>query len=90
MVLFDRGQNKGDRSLDRRWHEVGRIAKTRTDGLEDWGDIDIAKYDLDAPEREPTGVENPRTWRYDPPLRETNVPDDRQRGQRDLRDSPRN
>lgn len=87
MVLFPRGLNKGDRSLDERWQEIGREAKENTMSLDEWGDIDIARWDLDEPEREPTGVENRRTWTYDPPVRETNTPGARNE-RPDVRDQP--
>lgn len=88
MVLFAQGTGKGDRSIDKRWREKARVAKERTMSLDEWSSREIARWDLDDPARKPTGVENPRTWRYDKPLRETNRIS-RERRQRDVRDNPR-
>jgi len=70
-MMFDRS-SKGDKSLDKRWVRKARIAKRTTDGLEDWSDREIARWDLDDAERTPTGKKNPRTWRYEKPLRRVN------------------
>lgn len=85
-MMFDRS-DKGAKSLDSRWVEKARIAKKTTDGLEDWSDREIARWDLDDPARTPTGAKNPRTWRYDDPLRRVNRSSDND-GRRDARDNP--
>jgi hypothetical protein len=70
-MLFDRS-DKGAKSLDERWVRKARIAKRTTDGLEDWSQREIERWDLDDPERTPTGAKNPRTWDYEKPLRRVN------------------
>ena len=86
MVMFDRS-SKGDKSLDRRWVEFGKMAKRTTSSLDEWSERDIERYDLDDPERKPTGAKNPRTWRYEKPLEQV------QEGEHgalvDPRDNPR-
>lgn len=88
MVLFPRGVNKGDRSLDERWVEKGRTAKERTMTLDEWSDRETARWDLDDADREPTGVENPRTWTYRKPLLDVNKPGPGKETRRDVRDNP--
>jgi hypothetical protein len=70
-MIFDRS-DKGTKSLDERWVEKAKIAKRTTDGLEDWSTREIQRWDLDDDERTPTGKQNPRTYRYDKPLRDVN------------------
>jgi len=77
-MMFDRS-DKGAKSLDKRWVEKARIAKRTTDGLEDWSDREIARWNLDDTGRTPTGKNNPRTWDYDKPLRDVNRNSDNQR-----------
>jgi hypothetical protein len=69
--MFDRS-DKGAKSLDKRWVMKARIAKRTTDGLEDWSDREIERWDLDDEGRTPTGKKNPRTWDYAKPLRRVN------------------
>ena len=66
-MLFPRGQNKGDRSLDERWVEKGRQAKETTMSLDEWSDREIGRWDLDTDSRRPTGEQNFRTWEYRKP-----------------------
>lgn len=83
---------KGDRSVDRRWVEKGKDAKEHSDSgtaLEEWSEREIFELDLEDDSRIPTGVENPRTWTYDKPMRDTNRGGRRQDRRRDLRDNPR-
>ena len=76
------------RFLDERWHEIGRRAKETTSSLDEWSDRDIKRWDLDTDSRRPTGRENPRTWRYEKPLRDVNRPG-RSGRTHDARDNPR-
>ena len=85
-MMFDRS-DKGAKSLDERWVEKARIAKRTTDSLDDWSQREINRWDLDAPNREPTGRKNPRTWRYDPPLRRVNRARDSDEGRPDAREN---
>lgn len=92
MVQFGyhEASSKGDRSVDLRWVERGRDAKEHSDSgtaLEEFSEREIAELDLEDASRIPTGVENPRTWTYDKPMRATNRGGRRRR--RDLRDNPR-
>lgn len=73
-MMFDRS-SKGDKSLDERWIEKARIAKRTTDGLEDWSNREIERWDLDDAERTPTGKKNRRTYQYEKPLRRVNRTD---------------
>lgn len=77
-MMFDRS-DKGAKSLDKRWVEKARIAKRTTDGLEDWSDRMIARWNLDDEGRTPTGKNNRRTWEYDKPLRRANRVEDSDR-----------
>jgi len=85
-MMFDRS-DKGAKSLDRRWVKKARIAKRTTDGLEDWSNREINRWDLDDEGRTPTGKKNPRTWDYEKPLRQVNRVSDNNRLV-DPRDSP--
>jgi len=85
-MLFDRS-DKGAKSLDSRWVRKAIIAKRTTDGLDDWSQRDIERWDLDDAERTPTGKKNPRTWDYEKPLRQVNRVSDSNRLV-DPRDSP--
>jgi len=77
-MMFPRS-DKGVKSLDERWVEKARTAKRTTDGLEDWSDRAIARWNLDDDGRTPTGKNNQRTWDYEKPLRRVNRVSDSQR-----------
>jgi len=85
--MFDRSDT-GAKSLDSRWVEKAKTAKRTTDGLEDWSDRQIERWDLDDPVRTPTGRKNPRTWDYEKPLRRVNRGDGDQGRLVDPRESP--
>lgn len=87
MPLFPRGLTKGDRSLDARWHEKAKAVKRTVANVDLLSDKEIARWDLDTPERRPTGKNVASNWRYDPPVARTNTPpDDNERP--DARDRP--
>jgi len=77
-MMFDRS-TKGDKSLDERWVRKAKIAKRTTSDLSQWSQREIERWDLDDPVREPTGKENPETYRYDKPLRRVNRGSDNDR-----------
>jgi hypothetical protein len=53
------------------WHAFREKALRNTYSLEEWGDIDIEKYDLD--ELEFTSKENPRNFRFDHPVSDDEI-----------------
>jgi len=52
--------------IDEEWHETRHNARTFTFGLNDWGEEDIVKYDLDTAGI--TGRLNPRSFTIERPL----------------------
>lgn len=61
MVGFALG-NDG-RYVNQEWHEVREEALRETLSIDEWGDIDITKYDLD--ELNFSGKDNDRMFTYD-------------------------
>ena len=88
MVLYPRGHTKGDRSLDARWHQKATDVKRTVANVDLLSDREIARWDLDTPERRPTGAKVPSNWQYDPPLQRANTPDSRNE-RPDARENPR-
>jgi hypothetical protein len=71
---FARGTNEGDRSLDRRWVQKAKDVKRSVANVDLLSDLEIARWDLDTPERRPTGKKVASNWEYDPPIEEQNNP----------------
>lgn len=86
-MLLPRGLTKGDRSLDERWHEKAREVKRSVANVDLLPERDIARWDLDDPERRPTGKKVPSNWEYDKPLKRVNEGDEPER-RVDARDDP--
>ena len=63
MVLSARGLNKGDRSLDARWQRKYKEVKQRVANVDQLSEIDIRRWDLDTPERRPTGAKVDSNWK---------------------------
>jgi hypothetical protein len=61
MVGFALG-NSG-KNVNEEWHRFREVAISTTYTLDEWGDIDITKYDLD--EKEFTGKDVDRNYRFD-------------------------
>lgn len=76
-MLFPRGNTKGDRSLDSRWVKKAKDVKRTVANVDLLSDKEIARWDLDDPERRPTGKKIPSNWEYTPPLNRANEPDAR-------------
>jgi hypothetical protein len=80
--------SKGDKSLDSRWVAKARTAKETTDGLEDWSTREIERWDLNDPERTPTGKKHDPTWQYTDPMVYANR-DGKSDPRPDARENPR-
>lgn len=74
MVHFPRGLSKGDRSLDARWVEKAKDVKRTVANVDLLSDREVARWDLDEPERRPTGAKVASNWQYTPPLQRGNEP----------------
>ena len=77
MVHVPRGKNKGDRSLDARWVQKAIDVKRTVANVDLLSDREIARWDLDTPERRPTGAKVASNWEYDPPIARANEPGSR-------------
>ena len=62
MVLSARGLNEGDRSLDARWQQKYKDVKRTVANVDLLSDIETRRWDLDTPERRPTGAKVASNW----------------------------
>ena len=76
------------RFIDKRWHAKAQEVKETVFSVDELGEREKARFDLEEAHRRPTGAENPETWRYTKPLIDVNA--SRRPGRRrDARDNPR-
>ena len=61
MVMFRRSQS--GKHVDARWHEVRQQARTNTLSLDEWGEQEISRFDLDTAQI--TGEDTTRTYIID-------------------------
>lgn len=45
--MVEKSTGNSGKYTSREWHETRHDARTKTFSLDDWGDIDITKYDLE-------------------------------------------
>jgi len=62
--MFKRGNSQ--KAIDSEWHEFRHDARRTAFDINEFGDIDIEKYDLETARI--TGQENPETYQWDRPL----------------------
>lgn len=87
MVLSARGLNEGDRSLDARWQQKYKDVKNSVANVDLLSEIEKRRWDLDTPERRPTGAQVDSNWKRS--FKSTFDPTDGASGERvDARDSP--
>lgn len=62
-------QAESAKPVDGQWHEERQEARENAFSLLEFSDIDITRWDLDTADI--TGKDNPRTYRIDRPLNQT-------------------